>query len=44
MVPSRTDEFVPALIRQRDHARNHGQPARAQLFDGLIARANENPR
>jgi hypothetical protein len=36
-------EFVPVLIRQRDHARTHGQPDRATLFDGLIARANENP-
>lgn len=36
-------EFVPVLIRQRDHARNHGQPERATLFDGLIARAGEKP-
>jgi hypothetical protein len=36
-------EFVPVLLRQRDHARDHGQPDRARLFDGLIARANENP-
>lgn len=36
-------EFVPVLIRQRDHARDHGQPDRANLFDDLIARANENP-
>lgn len=32
-------EFKPILIRQRDHARQHGQPDRAALFDGLIQRA-----
>jgi site-specific recombinase XerD len=31
-------EFRPVLIRQRDHARSHGQADRAALFDGLIAR------
>ena len=36
-------EFVPVLVRQRDHARDHAQPDRAQLFDTLIARANETP-
>ena len=36
-------EFVPVLVRQRDHARDHAQPDRAELFDTLIARANENP-
>lgn len=35
-------EFVPVLLRQRDHARHHGQPDRAQLFDGLITRANKD--
>lgn len=34
-------EFVPVLIRQRDHARDHAQPDRATLFEELIARANE---
>lgn len=29
-------EFVPVLIRQRDHARDHDQPDRAALFDGLL--------
>jgi hypothetical protein len=29
---------VPVLIRQRDHARNHDQPDRAALFDGLFER------
>jgi hypothetical protein len=27
------------LVRQRDHARDHGQADRAALFDGLIPRA-----
>ena len=29
----------PELVRQRDHARDHGQAERATLFDGLIQRA-----
>jgi len=29
-------EFLPILVRQRDHARDHGQTERAALFDGLI--------
>jgi hypothetical protein len=33
------NDFVPILIRQRDHARDHNQPDRAALFDGLIERA-----
>ena len=32
-------QFLPILTRQRDHARDHGQPERAALFDGLIRRA-----
>jgi site-specific recombinase XerD len=32
-------EFLPVLVRQRDHARDHGQADRAALFDGLIQRA-----
>ena len=32
-------EFLPILVRQRDHARDHGQKDRAALFDGLIQRA-----
>ena len=32
--------FLPILTRQRDHARDHGQPERAALFDGLIQRAS----
>ena len=31
-------EFVPVLLRQRDHARAHQQPDRVALFDGLIRR------
>jgi site-specific recombinase XerD len=29
-------EFMPVLLRQRDHARDHHQPDRAALFDGLL--------
>jgi len=36
-------EFLPVLIRQRDHARDHGQDGRAALFDGLIGRAEAGP-
>jgi site-specific recombinase XerD len=32
-------QFLPVLVRQRDHARGHGQTKRAALFDGLIQRA-----
>ncbi len=32
-------EFLPILVRQRDHARDHGQAERTTLFDGLIQRA-----
>jgi site-specific recombinase XerD len=32
-------EFMPVLIRQQDHARDHNQPDRAALFDSLIQRA-----
>jgi site-specific recombinase XerD len=34
-------EFLPILIRQRDHARDHGQDERAALFDGLIDKAGQ---
>jgi site-specific recombinase XerD len=36
-------EFLPVLVRQRDHARDHGQTGRAALFDGLIQRAGARP-
>lgn len=32
-------EFVPVLLRQRDHAKANHQTDRAQLYDGLITRA-----
>jgi hypothetical protein len=32
-------EFVPVLRRQRDHARDHHQTDRADLYDTLIQRA-----
>ena len=32
-------EFVPVLLRQRDHARERDQTDRADLFDTLIERA-----
>jgi site-specific recombinase XerD len=31
-------EFVPVLLRQRDHAKNHDQPDRAAIFDTLLDR------
>jgi site-specific recombinase XerD len=31
-------EFTPVLLRQRDHARDHGQPDRAAIFEGLLER------
>ena len=31
-------EFVPVLLRQRDHARDHNQPDRAAIFDTLLDR------
>jgi hypothetical protein len=34
-------EFVPVLLRQRDHARQHGQTDRAELFDNLLNRTGE---
>jgi uncharacterized membrane protein len=36
-------EFLPILVRQRDHARDHGQADRAALSDGLIQRAGTGP-
>jgi site-specific recombinase XerD len=36
-------QFLPILVRQRDHARDHGQTDRATLFDGLIQRAETGP-
>jgi site-specific recombinase XerD len=31
-------DYVPVLLRQRDHARNHDQPDRAAIFDSLLDR------
>jgi site-specific recombinase XerD len=31
-------EFVPIILRQRDHARDHHHPDRAALFDNLLER------
>jgi phosphotransferase family enzyme len=36
-------EFLPVLIRQRDHAQEHGQPERATLFKGLIDGIDQPP-
>ena len=36
-------EFLPILVRQRNHARDHGQPDWAALFDGLIQRTDTGP-
>jgi len=36
-------EFVPVLLRQRDHARDHNQPDRAALFQQIIERAEITP-
>jgi site-specific recombinase XerD len=35
-------DFVPVLMRQRDHARQHGQKQRAALFDGLVTAASKD--
>jgi site-specific recombinase XerD len=32
-------EFIPVLLRQRDHAHTHHQPDRAHLYNNLIERA-----
>jgi site-specific recombinase XerD len=37
-----TIEFKPTLIRQRDHARQHGQTDRAALFDTILDRLPED--
>src|SRR5918994_1811872 len=34
-------QFVPVLLRQRDHARDHDQPDRTALFDGLLNQIEE---
>jgi len=37
-----TIEFRPTLIRQAEHAREHGQTDRAALFDKLVTRVDRN--
>jgi hypothetical protein len=34
-------EFVPILRRQRDHAADHGQSDRAELFQGLLSNVED---
>jgi hypothetical protein len=34
-------EFVPVLLRQRDHAFEHGQTDRAALFENLVSRVSK---
>jgi site-specific recombinase XerD len=29
-------EFIPVILRQRDHARDHNQPDRQALYDGIL--------
>ena len=36
-------EFVPVLLCQRHHARDHDQPDRAALFDQIISNAETAP-
>ncbi len=37
-----TIEFAPTLSRQRDHATDHDQPARAALFSGLLQQLHQD--
>jgi site-specific recombinase XerD len=36
-------EFLPTLTRQREHAAEHGQTERAELFDKIIGRIDDPP-
>jgi hypothetical protein len=36
-------EFLPILARQRDHARGHEQPDRAELFSTIIQNVEQAP-
>ncbi len=36
-------QFIPILRRQRDHAIEHDQPGRVELFEGLIERHRRRP-
>jgi hypothetical protein len=35
-------QFVPIILRQRDHAHDHNQPDREALFEGLLDRIAGN--
>ena len=39
----RETQFLPILTRQRDHAREHGQTGRAQLFSKIIQNVEQAP-
>jgi site-specific recombinase XerD len=36
-------EYLPILVRQRDHARDHGQTDRADLFSKIIQNVEQTP-
>ena len=36
-------QFLPILTRQRDHARDHGQADRAELFSKIIQNVEQAP-
>jgi len=36
-------DFVPVLLRQRNHATQHDQPDRAELFTNLLDGIDTNP-
>lgn len=36
-------QFLPILTRQRDHATQHGQTERAELFDKIIGQVDDSP-
>jgi len=36
-------EFLPILTRQRDHAQDHGQTDRAELFSKIIQSVEQAP-
>jgi len=36
-------EFLPILVRQRNHAQEHGQTDRAELFSKIIQNVEQAP-
>jgi hypothetical protein len=36
-------EFLPILVRQHDHAQDHGQTDRAELFSKIIQNVEQTP-